>query len=90
MIPGRSCDCSYSLGGCKISSPPPAGYACHCKYEVRPSYPGHHLLQGYWACGASLKKCEGKEHCPGNCKSKDCCKAGGGDCGGYSYYGWGK
>jgi len=68
MTAEKSCDCSYTLGGCKISVPPPAGYACHCRY------------QGWWNCGAVLKKCE---DCPADCKSKACCKKGGGDCGGY-------
>jgi len=71
MTPGRSCDCSYSLGGCKVSKAPPAGYACHCRY------------QGYWTCGAVLKKCSDGDECPAGCTSKDCCKKGGGDCGGY-------
>merc|ERR1712013_866145 len=71
MIPGRSCDCSYSLGGCKITSAPPVGFACECKY------------QGYWTCGAQLRKCETDEDCPGHCTDKTCCRRGGGDCGGY-------
>ena len=24
----------FSLGGCKISSAPPVGFACECKYQV--------------------------------------------------------
>lgn len=71
MVPGRSCDCSYSLGGCKITSAPPVGFACECKY------------QGYWTCGAQLKKCTDDEDCPGHCTDKTCCRRGGGDCGGY-------
>jgi len=69
--PGHSCDCSYTLGGCKISRAPPAGYACKCKYK------------GWWSCKGSLRLCGQKEECPAKCKSKTCCKKGQGDCGGY-------
>jgi len=69
--PGRSCDCSYSHGGCKISIPPPAGFTCHCQNH------------GYYTCGSVLRRCDEGANCPADCTSKDCCKRGGGDCGGY-------
>jgi hypothetical protein len=68
---GHSCDCSYTLGGCKISRAPPAGYSCKCKYK------------GWWNCSGSLRLCGRIEECPAKCKSKTCCKKGQGDCGGY-------
>ena len=91
-----------SLGGCKITSAPPVGFACECKYQVVSSailmlrncheYIGSLLLfaltciydrnfftrktlvQGYWTCGAQLKKCADNEDCPGHCTDKTCCR----------------
>jgi len=74
MTADRHCECDYRIGGCRVSTPPPAGYACHCKY------------QGYWTCGAMLHKCEDEASCPAGCTSKSCCKQGGGDCGGYWWW----
>jgi len=71
LPPGHSCDCDYTLGGCKISRAPPAGYSCKCKYK------------GWWSCRGQLRLCGRNEECPAKCKSKTCCKKGQGDCGGY-------
>merc|ERR1711874_558843 len=68
-------DPHYCINKCKISEAPPAGYACHCRY------------QGYWTCGAVLKQCDEGANCPAGCTSKSCCKRGGGDCGGYWWWG---
>ena len=32
------------------------------------------LYQGYWTCGAQLRKCETDEDCPGHCTDKTCCR----------------
>lgn len=32
------------------------------------------LVQGYWTCGAQLKKCADNEDCPGHCTDKTCCR----------------
>jgi len=71
LPPGTSCDCSYTLGGCKISRAAPTGYACNCKKK------------GWWSCKGEIKLCSESKECPKNCKSKTCCKNGGGNCGGY-------
>jgi len=69
--PAGSCDCSFKLTGCKISSPPPSGFACHCKKS------------GWWGCKGQLRTCNVINECPANCTSKTCCKKGGGNCSGY-------
>jgi len=68
---GHRCECSYHLGGCKVSVAAPAGYSCKCKYE------------GWWSCDASLRLCDPEEECPADCTSKSCCEVGQGNCGGY-------
>ena len=32
------------------------------------------MMQGYWTCGAQLKKCTDDEDCPGHCTDKTCCR----------------
>ena len=32
------------------------------------------IMQGYWTCGAQLKKCTDDEDCPGHCTDKTCCR----------------
>ena len=74
-----TCDCNYhsnsifSSGGCKISVPPPRGYACKCKYL------------GAWTCGGTMQLCSdvNSSFCKNPDSSKDTCNQGGGDCGGY-------
>ena len=63
------CDCSYSAGGCWITSKPPKGFKCECWYK------------GFWTCGGAPKKCRNKyeEGCHG-CWDKICCL---GDCDAY-------
>ena len=71
-----------SLGGCKITSAPPVGFACECKYQVvlkqcQSLFRNNvwkTVLQGYWTCGAQLKKCAANEDCPGRCTDKTCCR----------------
>ena len=45
-FPSAKCDCSYSKGGCTITTPAPAGTACRCKYK------------GAWTCGGDVVSCK--------------------------------
>lgn len=67
------CDCDYHPGGCTISKPAPAGYACDCSYK------------GAWTCGGSTVTCldDQSPYCKAPDKSIDSCVQGGGDCQGY-------
>merc|ERR1711970_1053519 len=67
---GVTCDCNYMPGGCSISRAPPAGYACCCVYKF------------LWYCVGAAMDCR-YVSCPANCLDEECCKRGGGDCGGY-------
>jgi len=73
-FPSAKCDCSYSKGGCTITTPAPAGTACRCKYK------------GAWTCGGDVVSC--KDGTSAVCKApgRDAtsCVQGGGDCAGYS------
>lgn len=68
----HKCDCDYHKGGCTISFPPPQGRACRCKYK------------GAWTCGGSVVNCNKSSNtCRNPDASRDACRLGGGDCGGY-------
>ncbi|PAA84885.1 hypothetical protein BOX15_Mlig011944g3 [Macrostomum lignano] len=68
----NNCDCDYHWGGCTISSPAPPFKACRCKYK------------GFWTCGGSVVSCNSSNlKCRNPDGSKESCKLGGGDCGGY-------
>ena len=72
---GDLCSCGWNFGnfgevnGCKIDTPPPAGYKCVCS------------LVTFVACNGRGLKCESEEElgCNG-CKEKECCV---GNCNGY-------
>ena len=70
---GYPCDCDYHPGGCKISTVPPSGAGCQCKYK------------GAWTCGGYITRCvdPGSKYCEKPDYSKNTCQQGGGDCGGY-------
>jgi len=74
-----SCDCNYRPGGCKISSAAPEGFACECKLGS---------VDWGFGCRGDLRKCKKGEYCPGDCTDETCCRHGGGNCGGYWF--WGK
>merc|ERR1712080_189962 len=74
MTTERNCECEYGSGGCRVTSAPPAGYSCHCRY------------QGRLTCDAVLRHCESESTCPADCTSKACCQLGGGDCGAYWFW----
>lgn len=73
------CDCKYNYktfgtpGGCRISKPAPAGYACNCDY------------MGFWTCNGFVKQCSNKKdpNCLNPSTDLASCEFGGGDCGGY-------
>jgi len=70
------CDCSYDLGGCGIKTPPPAGWACQCRYAF------------LWYCTGRAFKCPSSRSCPADCTEEQCCLravelTGHGNCGGY-------
>ena len=73
------CDCDYHSygyklnGGCAISSPPPAGRACKCKYV------------GAWSCSGECSSCEDDSNyfCQHPDYTIGTCFQGGGDCEGY-------
>ena len=67
----EACDCDYHSGGCVISRGAPAGSKCKCIYK------------GAWTCRGTEIGCDAGENCPGGCRSKKCCNAANGDCGGY-------
>ena len=68
------CNCDYHSGGCTISKGATRnGETCKCVYK------------GAWTCRGYDVGC-GSHHfniCKANCRSRECCYAGGGDYGGY-------
>nr|XP_047124678.1 keratin-associated protein 5-5-like [Hydra vulgaris] len=70
----HSCDCDYHSGGCTISKGASKdGETCKCVYK------------GAWTCTGYDVGCSASQAsiCKAGCRSRDCCNAGGGDCGGY-------
>ena len=75
----KDCDCDYQwngafkIGGCKISTPAPRGYACRCSYK------------GAWTCGGETKYCVDSSHadCRNPGYNYQSCLQGQGDCDGY-------
>ena len=66
-----ACDCDYHAGGCAISRAARQGFKCRCIYK------------GAWTCSGWSVGCSDDENCPGGDSSREACKLGGGDCGGY-------
>ena len=77
---GSCCDCEYHSGGCVINSAPASDLLCKCVYK------------DFWNCEGYPIGCDPNDDPDGCCAdgghaslsaSKQCCKRGGGDCGGY-------